>query len=854
ALVYKDQHLTYRELNRQTNRLARLLRKKGVQPDGIVGLMISRSPDMIIAMLGILKAGGAYLAIDKDVPMNRITAILEDSGVTLLITDLERMGNAQAVMFEELKKIFAGEPGLNLPPVNHVKNLAYVIFTSGSSGKPKGVMVEHRGLVNYTCWAAQQYVKNERVNFPLYTPVSFDLTVTSIFTPLITGNAIIVLGEEEKELVIDKIIENTNIGVIKLTPAHLTMMRGKKIGSHSHVRRLIVGGEQLESSLARDITGSFAGDIEIYNEYGPTEAVVGCMIHRFNPLEDQGESVPIGSPIHNAQIYILDKDLHPVPDGVSGEIFIGGHCLARGYLNNPGLTSEKFDQDLWDEKDGQDESGALRANFQHSAFIIPHSNLYCTGDLARRLKNGNIEFLGRIDKQIKIRGYRVELGEIENRLMSHKKINDAAVVVKEDGAGDKYLAAYVVLYPGPGEKEPGVEVKELKEYLAQTLPDYMIPGFITFLGKIPLNSNGKVDIKKLPEVSYDFRIIYTPPRNDREKKMVEIWARNLGIPADKISIDANYFELGGHSLKATLLLSLIHKEFDVRLPLSEIFERPTIRELAEFFQNTVTEQFISIEPAEKKDYYGLSSAQRRLFVLQQMEQESTAYNIRVAVELEGETGKEKLEQAFGKLIARHESLRTSFGIQNGVPYQRIHDKEQLAFEIEYYDHVTSSVEVEKIAQDFDRAFDFSKAPLIRVGLVKMSHIRHILLVNMAHIITDGISHNILIKDLSALYNGRELPPLELQYKDFSEWEQNESSREMFQEQEKYWLKEFTGEIPVLNLPYDFPRPTRKSFAGKAVDFEVSDAETKALREISRSQGVTPFMALMAIYDIFLSKL
>ncbi|MGD2089480.1 MAG: amino acid adenylation domain-containing protein, partial [Candidatus Aminicenantes bacterium] len=711
--------ITYRELNQRSNRLARMLRDKGVIPETIAAVLLDRSIQLITSVLAVLKAGGAYLPIDIEYLANRIKYILEDSGTKLLLTGsdlIHKVEFAGAVIDVGDEGLYRGED-TNLEPLEpfallkNAGNLAYVIYTSGTTGRPKGVMIDHRALVNYICWAARTYVGNETLNFPLYSSISFDLTVTSLFTPLVTGNTIVIYAGTEKDFLIEKIIDDNQVGIIKLTPSHLHVLKHKPL-HQSDLRCFIVGGEELETRIAGDIAALFSGNVEIYNEYGPTEATVGCICYRFDPGRDKGRSVPIGSPADNVQIYILDPSQEPVPVGVPGEIYISGDGVARGYLNSVELTAEKFDQDLWDYQDYHDkkknhksqitkkaghESAPIKTTpnkkllrgVQGGGFLEKsppgrrRQKIYRSGDQARWLPDGNIEYLGRADHQVKIRGYRIELGEIELYLLQYEAVKEAVVILRaprEKSAGDEksdgYLCAYFVA-------DNPVRGSQLREHLQHYLPDYMIPVFFVQLPEIPLTSNGKINPNALPEPEINPEQEYVAPRSEIEKKLTAIWSGLLGIEKEIISIDANFFELGGHSLKQVGFISQVHKEFNVRISLAEIFRIPTIRGLSRYIRDSAQEPFASLEPAEKKEYYPLALPQKRFYIFQQLEPESIAYNIYFVLILEGGVQGETLAKTFRKLIRRHESLRTSLELVNKEPVQRVHDHDKVEFRIEY---------------------------------------------------------------------------------------------------------------------------------------------------------------------------
>ncbi|MGB7604680.1 MAG: condensation domain-containing protein, partial [Lutisporaceae bacterium] len=447
-----------------------------------------------------------------------------------------------------------------------------------------------------------------------------------------------------------------------------------------------------------------------------------------------------------------------------------------------------------------------------------------------------------IDNQVKIRGFRIELGEIENELLKHQDIKEAIVIAKEDNSGNKYLCAYIA-----GEAELGG--KELREHLSKNLPDYMIPAYFIQLDKLPLTENGKVDRKALPEVdgSINTDIEYEAPRNEIEEKLAEIWSEVLGI--EKIGINDNFFELGGHSLKATNVIAKIHKELNVELPLREMFKTPTIKGLANYVKNTKQSIYSKIEPIEEKEYYPLSSAQKRMYVLQQFEKDSTSYNMPMVMTIEGELDRTKLEEVFNRLIQRHETLRTFFKVIEGEPVQLVH--RSASFEIEYIE--ADKEKAGEIAAVFVKAFDLSKAPLIRVALAKIKDKEHVLMIDMHHIISDGTSMGILTKEFIELYDGKELAELRIQYKDFAEWQNELFSSGEINKQEEYWLKAFEGEVPVLNMPTDYQRPSIQSFEGDSKSLQLSEELTDKLKQIAKETGSTMYMVLLSACNILLSK-
>ncbi|OWV38290.1 non-ribosomal peptide synthetase [Bacillus spizizenii] len=824
AVIFGNERCTYRQLNERANQLARTLRTKGVQADQFVAIICPQRIELIVGILAVLKAGGAYVPIDPEYPEDRIQYMLKDSEAEIVLTQLDLHKHltldADVVLLDEESSYH--EDRSNLEPICGANDLAYMIYTSGSTGNPKGVLIEHRGLANYIGWAKEVYVNDEKTNFPLYSSVSFDLTVTSIFTPLITGNTIIVYDGEDKSAVLSTIMQDQRIDIIKLTPAHLHVLKEMNIadGTTTTIRKMIVGGENLSTRLAQSISEQFKGQLDIFNEYGPTEAVVGCMIYRYDAERDRREFVPIGTPAANTSIYVLDASMNLVPIGVPGEMYISGAGVARGYWNRPGLTAEKF---------------------VHNPFA-PGTIMYKTGDLAKRLRDGNLIYLGRIDEQVKIRGHRIELGEVEAAMHKVEAVQKAVVIAIEEEDGLQQLCAYYV-------SNKPITIAEIREQLSQELPDYMIPSHYVQLEQLPLTSNGKINRKALPapEVSLEQIAEYVPPGIEVESKLAALWQEVLGI--HRVGIKHNFFDLGGNSIRATALAARIHKELDVNLSVKDIFKFPTIEQLANMALRMEKIRYVSIPSAQEMSYYPVSSAQKRMYLLSHAEGGELTYNMTGAMSVEGAIDLDRLTAAFQKLIERHEVLRTSFELYEGEPAQRIHPS--VEFTIEQIQ--AREEEVEDRVLDFIKSFDLTKPPLMRVGLIELTPEKHVLLVDMHHIISDGVSMNILMKDLNQFYEGNEPDPLPIQYKDYAVWQQTETQRQNIKKQEAYWLNHFHDEIPVLDMPTDYERPAIRNYEGESFEFLIPKELKQRLSQMEEATGTTLYMILMAAYMILLSK-
>ena len=831
-------HITYLQLNKHADYLAGLLIAKGALPDTIVAIMMERSLNVIIGILGILKSGGAYLSIDPNYPQARIDYMLKDSAAKFLAVADNQEG--EKVRRWEGEKVFLEDispspkntsyPLTLLPSyLLDSSNLAYVIYTSGSTGEPKGVMVNHRNVVRLV--KNTNYVELNPGGSILQTgAVEFDASTFEIWGAILNDLKLVLV---DKETILNpgllKItIRKHNISMAWMTSALFNQLIKADIEIFAGLKNLLVGGDVLSPRHISQLMHNYP-QLQVINGYGPTENTTfstTCLVQ-----QDYIENIPIGKPIANSTAYIIDKYNYLQPIGVPGELVVGGDGIARGYLNNPELTWEKF-------------------NFNRSYRSDKTNIFYKTGDLARWLPDGNIEFLGRADSQVKIRGFRIEPGEIENCLLKHKNITEALLVVNEDEKSEKSLTAYFI---AAGE----LLESELKEYLQKELPEYMIPAYFVRLEKIPLTPNGKIDREALPKPVLKTSEAYTAPVHEIEKKLVEIWSEVLSRDEQHasqlqktIGIDDNFFRLGGHSLKATALISRVYKEFNVRMPLVEIFKRPTVRGVFEYIHAAIGEKYILIEPVEEKEYYNLSSAQERLYFLQQMDLGSTAYHISSAWIVEGVLDKEVFAQGITQLIMRHESLRTSFEMVGEKLVQKV--QAAVEFNIEKLTEVFGPTFFQK--GGLIRPFDLSNAPLLRVGLLELEKNKHIFIIDMHHIITDGISTEVLIREFAALYHGEKLPGLRVRYRDYAEWQNRLKGEDKHLTQGVYWQNEFAGEIPVLDLPLDYPRPAVQDFAGQELTFYLESATVESLHALALETGTTLYMILLAIYNIFLAKL
>ena len=841
AAEFEGEQLTYAELNARANQLAHHLRSLGVGPGVRVGLCLEHSFETLIALLGTLKAGGVYVPLEPAHPRAKLAFVLTDAAIPVLLTQqrlLDRLPETDA-------KILCLDTGWaeiapasveNPRDVVNASDTAYVIYTSGSTGQPKGVKIQHAALVNYIWWARDVYLQNEKLDFPLYSSLAFDLTITSIYTPLITGNKVVVYRNGNRELPILDVMRDNKVGILKLTPSHLSIIK-ENDNSGSNIKRLIVGGEAFESKLASEIHRSFGGHVEIFNEYGPTEATVGCMIHKYDPERDTRLMVPIGIPAANTQIYVLDEQLNPVVQNVVGELYIAGDGLTEGYLNREELTRERCIENPF----------------------TPGKRMYRSGDLARRLLDGGLELLGRRDDQVKFHGYRVELNEIRSNLNKHPQVKDSIAVVRKDKNGNDVMIAYYV-------SRQELEASQLRSFLAEYIIEETIPNIFTRLKKLPLTLNGKVDLNALPtlaEIKQTQHRVFDAPRTDIENMLAGIWSHVLNV--EQVGAHDNFFELGGHSLIATQLISRVREAFDVDVQLSALFESPTVAGLAAKIEAIRSaEHRVTTPPIKRVSRDGempLSYAQQRLWFLDQLHPGNTSYNIHKSVRLQGRLDIPALEQTLTEIVRRHESLRTSFPARDGSPAQVIAEAQPYKLELLNLEGLApeeKKLKAQQLAtEEGRRPFDLSRDPMLRTCLLRLSEEEHVLLFTMHHIVSDAWSTGVLVREVTAIYEAISkgqpvtLAELPIQYADFAHWQRGWLQGEVGETHLRYWTQQLARLPQMPEFPTDHPRPTVQSYQGAFHVQTFSKDVSDAVKVLSNRQGVTLFMTLLSVFHIVL---
>ncbi len=846
AAVFGQERLTYRELDERANRIARRLLAAGLAPEEPVGLMAERSAAMMTGLLGILKAGGAYVPLPPDFPEDRLRYMSSDCGLRIVLSQRSWSDMAGRAAPEALTidlddfgwKESEGSLAVSSLPEGSAEQFAYILYTSGSTGRPKGVMIRHRSVINRLNWMQKAYPLLADDVILQKTPYSFDVSVWELFWWAMAGASVAFL-EPDAEKDPARLIEA--IGRHRATTMHFvpSMLAAFLEAAQAEprerlreqlrsLRRVFASGEALHRAhvdrfyaLMRELG---LEHVKLVNLYGPTEATVDVSAHECE-ADSPLDFVPIGRPIDNTSLYVVSPEGLAQPIGVPGELCIGGIQLAKGYVNRPDLTAEKFVPNPF----------------------IPGEVMYRTGDLARWMEDGQVQYLGRIDDQVKIRGYRIELGEIERTLLLHEAVSEAAAAVRDVGSGGKQICAYVVA-------DRSLTSGELRRHCAERLPDYMIPAAFMQLEAMPLTASGKTDRKALPEPegTMDTGTAYASPESDTERKLAALWTELL--QREKVGANDNFFELGGHSLKAAELVSAIHRDFDRSISLRDVFRRPTIRELASFLdedgRDSAGARYAPIPKVEARTFYPLSPAQNRLFVLQSMDENGTAYHLTSALVIRGPLDRVRLSAAVRSLSRMHETLRSSFDWADGQPVQRVSAEALAGIDFEE----AGISDPEALVQACVQPFRLQQSPLLRVKLFRMQEPDvHLLLLDLHHLIADGVSMAVLARQFMALYEGKPAWELPVQYRDYAAWHSVWLSSEACEEQERYWLEELSGEVPTLNLPVDYARPERMDHLGDQVLIELEPRIVRGLSDLSTRTGTTLYATLLAAFTALLHR-
>lgn len=935
AVVGEADTLTYGELRRRSNQLARYLQQMGVRPDVRVGIHLGRSPETIVSMLAVLKAGGAYVPMDPAYPPQRLALMAEDSALQVLLTEaavrdgLPRLA-ARIVSLETARRAIRRQPDDPPDCSARAEDAAYVIYTSGSTGVPKGVMIPHCAVVNLLAAFAERPGMGPQDVALAITTISFDISVLELLLPLTVGGRVVMASRETASDAarLSHVIRRHGVSWLQATPSTYRMLlaAGWRPGREL---KLLCGGEPLAPDLAATL---IEGGHELWNVYGPTETTVWSTVHRVTETE---AAIPIGRPIANTQVYVLDARGSPLPVGVPGELYIGGLGVARGYWDAPELTAERFLPDPCHD--------------------VPGRRVYRTGDRVRWRHDGVLEFLGRMDRQVKVRGFRVELGEVEAALSGHPGVAEAAVAVQDDPSGEQHLVAYLVA-AGADHVPP----ERLREFLGGRLPDYMIPSGFVLLPAMPRTPAGKIDRRRLPEADRE-RLATTArfvaPRTPLEEQMAALWAQVLGV--GRVGVHDNFFELGGHSLLATQLFFRFRDEMNADLPLRLLFEQPTVAGLAERIMAARVRQedprrmvrlleqlehmseeearavldaphaatalrkskdddpsivstaettprrkvghaqqgehmpellrrVARLSPARRavlekalledgrrggrqariparspREPAVLSFAEQRLWFFDQLQPQHPFYNMPMAARLLGPFDESVFERSLQELVRRHETLRTAFPAVDGRPLRKIAPTAEVGLgRVDLRGLPAQDRERElarRLRREAREPFHLADGPLFRCKLYRLGAEERVVLLAMHHIISDGWSMAVMLRELAVLYDafrrGRPspLPPLPIQYADFAAWQRKHVSGEILQREFAYWKRQLGDDPPPLQLPADRPRPAIPSFEGATWPFEIPGELSDGLRRLARRQGTTLFVVLLAAYKVLLSR-
>ncbi|MFL6532137.1 MAG: amino acid adenylation domain-containing protein, partial [Pseudomonas sp.] len=845
AVIFGAESMTYLQLEARSNQFAHYLQQLGVLPGTLVGICLERSMHVPVAILAILKAGAVCVPMDPSYPTERLRFMAEDAGAHLIVTLttlLPRVeGCSHAVICMDQCASAWEQASSNPAKQQNLLDLCYVIYTSGSTGQPKGAALTHEMLTNLVQWQLTESHLGQGDNTLQFSPLSFDVSFDEFFSTWASGGTLVMVSEETRRdpVLLLELIQQQDIARLFIPFVALQGIADatRDLDQLACLKEIVCGGEQLQ--VTQEVVDLFRKlpDALLHNQYGPTEShfVTG---YRLSGDASRWPALPpIGKPLFNSQMYVLDASLEPVPVGVRGDLYIAGIHLARCYWERPDITAERF--------------------IPNPHGLTPGARMYKTGDVARYLPDGNIEYLGRSDHQVKIRGFRIELAEVEQALMALDTVASAAAMVREDRPGLKKLVGYLV---AKGDRT--LVVTDLKEQLKRTLPDYMVPTAFVILKSLPLTPSGKVEKRSLPQPEADTSgDYYVAARDDREKQLAAIWANVLNLP--RVGITDDFFEIGGHSLLATQVVSRIRREMNVDLALRTLFEAPTIEQLLPRMKGTPALALPTIVAAGSGAGIKTASfAQERLFFLNRLDHSSTAYNIPLALELSGSLDVPALRHCLDEVIRRHEPLRTTFALDNdGQVAGFVHPEAGDVLVHTDLRHATQplSLAQEQARRDAQQLFSLEDGPLLRVSLLQVAEQQHVLLFVLHHIIADGWSIAVLSREVMALYQAfatgqpSPLPPLDIQYSDYARWQRECLAPSVFATQTNYWCQQLVQVPASLELPTDRPRPATQTYRGQVITRTLGPNLSRQIDTLSHQLGATPFMTLLAVFNLLLSR-
>ncbi|GAA0193617.1 hypothetical protein GCM10009122_56500 [Fulvivirga kasyanovii] len=843
AIDFDGKYLTYKELNEEANKVAHYLKATcDLKKDSLVGLMVERSEKMVIGVFGILKAGAAYVPIDPSYPETRINYILNDTNLSTVLTD--HVGAGKKFEREDIRCISLNDEKLDSFSSNNLdleitpESLSYIIYTSGSTGNPKGVMVEHRHVV--------QLLEKDNVPIPfgtediwtLFHSICFDVSVWEVFGALLYGGKLMVIPKDiarDPSLFVDLLVDK-QVSVLNQTPSMfntiIAEVLSRKEKPQLSLKCVICAGEAFSPASIDQWYRQYP-EVAMINMYGITETTVHSSFKYITEDEIRIGESNVGVALPNVQLYIMDGRQQLKPFGCTGEIVVGGRGVTRGYLNLPELTAGRFVPDPFNK--GQ--------------------YLYLSGDLGVMLSSGDIIYQGRRDNQVKVRGFRIEIAEIEKTMLSHPDIAQATVVLKENGDSKDLLAYYT--------GKTHIKGTQLRAYLVQKIPEYMVPSSFIYTPAFPLTHNGKIDKKALLQITgeNDEDRASRMPQSQVDKDIAHIWEDVLG--KSSVSLDDNFFTIGGDSLKATKIISRAHKELGAKINLSDIFKNPTIGQLGAHIKKLQVQHYSRIEPLPVQNQYEASHAQHRLWLLNELNHTPTAYNIHGSFHLKGDLELDIFRKAIRALVERHESLRTGFIYEDDQLYQQVLPYDENKVNYEYNDLTAEATpsEAAKAIVEGEKyiSFDLAAGNLYSVKLLKIAASEFIYTFTLHHVIADNWSLNILADELVVLYNSfynqvsNPLKPLQVQYKDYAAWQNKQLSLEVFNDHEQYWLRQFEAGVPVLNLPYDKPRPANKTFNGATVQCVIDPRLTQGIKNVCKESATTVYMYLLTAVNVLLHK-